>query len=178
MQPMQGRAVAATAVRHDGSFTHHLFVSYRRVPDRPLAKRIESFLEGFHKTLPPPDAGSKTHASGARFEPLQVCLDGSDFSMPAPSAAGQTINRHINAVIENHLSQCGELLVLCSEAAIESPFVQREIDWFLQHRGEHYIRLALTEGRDPLRDPARYIPPALLKLGFADRDLAPVCWSF
>jgi hypothetical protein len=169
MPPTQGGDADAIASHHDGNFKHHLFVSYRREPDRPLAKRIESFLEGFHKTLPPPDTGTKTVLSGRRFEPLQVCLDGSDFSMPAPGAAGQAINRHIDAVIENHLSQCGELLVLCSEAAIQSPFVQREIDWFLRHRGEHYIRLALTEGKDPLRDPARYIPPALLGLGFADR---------
>ncbi len=152
--------------RLPAEYAHHLFISYARQPDRPLAKRIESFLEGFHRTLrmPHPEAG----ASQAP-EPLRVCVDGSDFVLPAPDATGAVRSRDIDAVICEHLAQCRELLVLCSERAAASAFVEREVAWFLEHRGEAYVRVALTEGNDPLLEPERYFPRALVERGFAKR---------
>jgi len=55
----------------------HLFISYTRTPDGPLANEIERFLESFHQSSAAPAAGEK-------LDPLQVCIDGSDFRMPPP----------------------------------------------------------------------------------------------
>jgi hypothetical protein len=43
------------------------------------------------------------------------------------------------------------------------------VQWFLENRGDAYIRVALTEGDDPLKDPARYFPAPLAERGFATR---------
>ena len=137
-------------------YRYHLFVSYSRRSDRALAKRIESFLEGFHKTI-------GDHVA----TPLQSCVDGSDFVLPPPDERGESCSREIDAVIATHLAQCRELLVLCSEEAAASPWVAQEIAWFLEHRGAAYIRVALTEGDDPLASPERYFPRDLVASGFA-----------
>ncbi len=158
-----------TSERAANEYDFDLFISYKREPDRPLAKRIESFLEGFHKTVPAPTDLPGGPSSRRVIEPLNVCLDGSDFSLPAPHATGEQVRRDVDGVIYSHLARCRELLVLCSKAAVQSVFVQREIAWFLEHRGENFVRLVLTEGRDPMTEPEQYIPAALLERGFATR---------
>ena len=64
--------------RRQAEYAYHLFISYARQPDRPLAKRIESFLEGFHRTLriTSPEAGASQASVNARFLRARV-VDGS-----------------------------------------------------------------------------------------------------
>ncbi|MGH7927626.1 MAG: TIR domain-containing protein, partial [Candidatus Binatia bacterium] len=159
----------ATEESQPGEYAHHLFVSYSRDPDRPLAKRIESFIEGFHRTIPAGHAEAGDRQLTGAVNPLRVCLDGSDFVLPAPDAKGSVRSRNIDAVIYEHLAQCRELLVLCSKRATSSKYVSKEVDWFLENRGEAYVRVALTEGDDPLLEPEKYFPAALVERGFAKR---------
>ena len=44
-------------------------------------------------------------------------------------------------------------------------WIGQEIDWFVTHRGPQSIRLALSEGDQPLNDPERYFAPSLLAHG-------------
>jgi hypothetical protein len=68
------------------SFKFQLSVSYTRVPDRASAREIERFLEAFDRTLLRSDVSSK-------LVPLQVCVDGSDFSHPLIKEPHPRINR-------------------------------------------------------------------------------------
>src|SRR5262245_44620957 len=122
-----------------GSFRFDLFVSYATSPDYKLVQRLESFLESFHK-LPTP--------GGRTLRSLNVCTDGSDFRRPFGEAT-----RPVGDVILAHLKQSRELLIICSRNAAQSEFVDRELSWFLEHRGAGSIRLAVSEGSDPHSHP-------------------------
>ncbi|MCW5666587.1 MAG: hypothetical protein KIT35_22375 [Piscinibacter sp.] len=138
------------------AWDYDLFVSYRREPDLALAREVERFLEAFHQT--PVDA----ERVGA-LRPLVVCVDGSDFSLPAPDAAGAEASgaRDVGTVLERYLGRSKELLVLCSRAAALPSFVDDEVRWFLKHRGPGWIRLAFTEGEEPAAAIDEFLPPAL-----------------
>jgi WD40 repeat protein len=124
---------------------YKLFISYSTDPDFGLARRLETFLETFHR-LPTP--------AGLTLQPLEVCRDGSDFHSTATSG--------IDATLVSYLSRSDELLVLCSKRARTSNWVAEEIAWFLEHRGPNCIRVAITEGDrlDTLAD--EVFPQALL----------------
>ncbi len=145
-------------LRYDGyeEADFHLFVSYTRTPDAALAQEVERFLESFHTVRPP--GGSEP------LPPLRVCVDGSDFSMP-PMAEREGRVREILEVVYTHLARARELLVLCSSGAAQSEWVDKEIRWFLEHRGANRIRIAFTEGVAPQNEEKRHFPPAVLEHG-------------
>jgi hypothetical protein len=138
------------------AFDFNLFISYSHASDYGLTGRIDSFLESFHKRVP-------AHAR-SRLSPLDVCVDGTDFKLP-PGPAGGVVGRDVPNVIVQHLARSRELLVLCSAAARLSPWVNREIDWFVENRGPEAIRLALTEGDDPLAVPEAFFAASLIERG-------------
>jgi hypothetical protein len=135
---------------------HHLFVSYSHRADYRLTRRIETFLETFHKRVP--------KRSRQQLSPLNVCVDGNDFKLP-PSPASSAAARDVPQVIVENLARSRELLVVCSAAAAQSKWIDQEIDWFLTHRGPQSIRLALSEGDQPMNEPERYFAPGLLAHG-------------
>lgn len=122
-----------------------LFISYSTNPDFALARRLESFLETFHR-LPTPD--------GLTLQPLSVCRDGSDFH----STAGEAVT----STLEQYLERSDELLVLCSGRARTSKWVDEEVNWFLEHRGADRIRVAITEGAKLDRLTADVFPPVIV----------------
>jgi len=139
------------------SFKFHLFVSYTRTPDGALARELERFLEAFDRTPLSPGLTTK-------LTPLQVCVDGSDFSLPPLEAgAADSAQQDVLAVVRRHLAQSRELLVLCSARAAASRWVTDEIRWFLEHRGRHAIRVAFTEGEQPWTDEETYFSAPLLE---------------
>lgn len=147
-----------------------LFVSYSRAPDGRLAKEIEKFLESFHKTPLLPEIreaeGEPSPPLPTSLEPLQVCVDSSDFRMPPPGGkSAPASSQKVLDVAARHLAEARELLVLCSSGSRASPWVEKEVEWFLEHRGASAIRLAITEGEDPLAEPEKYFPPILLEHG-------------
>jgi WD40 repeat protein len=119
------------------------FLSYTARSDYRRARRIESFLEGFHA------------ASGAGVRRLQICRDGSDFRLPRERADGDVVWQ----IIRSQLEQSRRLLVLCSPPVRESAWVAKEIGWFLDQQRDADVLLAVTEcSGDPNRDPRACFP--------------------
>lgn len=137
------------------NFKYDLFVSYSTDPDYKLVHKLESFLESFHQLKTPKELSLRT---------LNVCVDGSDFTIPRKEKNNAETG-NIPDVIKEHLSKSAELLVLCSAKACQSIWVNDEIKWFLENRGPHAIRLAVTEGIDPKKQPDEVFPQAIIDTG-------------
>lgn len=127
-----------------------LFLSYSTEPDYDEARDLERFLESFYR--------GKLSAS-LNLEPLNVCMDGSDF--PLRRVAGTSPNDQIDATIVDVLSRSDRMLVLCSPNAARSPWVDKEVAWFMEHRGPEAILLAVTEGEDPVNRPEEVFSPRI-----------------
>lgn len=136
-------------------YKYDIFISYCTDPDYKLVQKLESFLETFHKLKTP---------SNLSLRCLQACVDGSDFTIPRIERDGEKTTG-IPKVIESHLAQSAELLVLCSAKAAQSPWVNDEIKWFLEHRGPRSIRLAITEGADPGSHPEEFFSQVVIDAG-------------
>lgn len=124
------------------AFTYDLFISYSNDPDYQLSRKIEAFLESFHKLKTPDDVKLKT---------LAICRDGSDFSLHAvkkQAALKSNSEDYVEDVLVEYLRQSQYLLVLCSKKAALSKYVQVEIEWFLKNKGPDSIILGLTEGNN------------------------------
>ena len=120
--------------------TYDLFISYSTDPDAKLARELESFLESFHDLKTPSDL---------KLRALRVCRDGSDFSLKQLRARGAADADAVGTLIDTYLRRSQTLLVLCSRRASESPWVDLEVRWFLEHRGAENVLLAAAEGQDP-----------------------------
>ena len=133
------------------------FLSYSTDPDYRLSQRVESFVETFHRLKTPP---------GITLKPVQVCRDGSDFSVER--AVRESIGSKegvVDTLIESYLKQSEYLVVMCSSKAPISRYVGFEIDWFLKNKGWDHVLLAVTEGRDPASTPAEVFPQSVIKAG-------------
>src|SRR5881394_1025629 len=72
------QALAPTSIDNldqpsSSEFEYDAFISYSNRVDYSRARKIESFLESFHRLPVPP---------GSPIRPLQICRDGSDFKLP------------------------------------------------------------------------------------------------
>jgi WD40 repeat protein len=141
-----GQAVEAAGDRSPYDFD--VFISYATEPDYGLARQLESFVETFHR-LPTLDK--------LPLKPLRVCVDGSDFKAKRESAA-------VGSTIEHYLARSRTLLVLCSRNARLSPWVDKELRWFITNRGRDAVMLALTEGEE-LSQLGEVFPPAVIEAG-------------
>lgn len=138
-----------------------IFISYSTGSDYKVARKLEAFIEAFHRTR----TGKE-----AKLRPLQACLDGSDFKLSADEQSVKSgedgkYSARVPEVIERHLAQCEQMLVLCSPESMKSDWVRNEIRFFLQRRGKNHIRLAITGdgGRDP--DAETFFCPEIIEAG-------------
>jgi len=132
------------------------FLSYATATDYQNARRIESFLESFHKLAPP---------TGAVIRRLQICRDGSDFTLPKGERDIAAAGDPIWQIILSQLQQARYLLVLCSPAATKSPWVAREVAWFIENRGRDAVLPLVTEGADPIHNPGECFPENVMAAG-------------
>ncbi|MDO7854077.1 TIR domain-containing protein [Hymenobacter convexus] len=124
------------------ALAYDVFISYSMDPDYALSRRVESFLEGFH-TLKLPNGQALKH--------LQICRDGSDFSMHKIKAGAPALAQgedSVTQVLVEYLAQSNYLLVLCSPNAAKSKYVAFEVDWFIRHKGADRVLVAVTDGAD------------------------------
>lgn len=143
------------------SFTYDAFLSYRSGTDYDRARKIETFLEAFHKS-----AGSRSVA----IRPLQICRDGSDFTLPrrrnveptVADAKAKEVDDPIWEIIQPELSRSQFLLVLCSPGAVDSQYVSKEINWFITNRGKECVVPVVTEGTDPKNNPEECFPAEII----------------
>ncbi len=90
-------------------------------------------------------------------------MDGSDFH--ARRNEKYKPSDELGNIIVEHLKQSRELLVLCSKNSRNSEWVDREVRWFLENRGAHGIRLAVTEGEDPGTHPEQVFSQTIINAG-------------
>jgi WD40 repeat protein len=131
------------------------FLSYSTASDYQSGRRVEAFLESFHKLKPP---------TGAVIGRLQICRDGSDFRLPKVTRE-LSDSDPIWAIIRSQLENAKYLLVLCSPGAVASPWVAKEISWFIERRGANRVLPLLTAGCDPIHSPEECFPAGLIAAG-------------
>lgn len=142
-------------------FAYNAFLSYCSVTDYSRARKIETFLEAFHK-----NASSKSVA----IRQLQICRDGSDFTLPRSHDAGTGLKPGeakagvdpIWPIIQAELSKSQFLVVLCSPGSIGSSYVSKEVSWFITNRGTEWIIPVVTESADPKNKPEQCFPAELI----------------
>jgi WD40 repeat protein len=142
--------VSAEKMQYDG------FLSYSAASDYQTARRVEAFLEAFHKLAPP---------AGAVIRQLHICRDGSDFKLPKHTGRESAHEDPIWEIIVSQLMKAKYLLVLCSPAATNSPWVAREVSWFIENRGRDSVLPLVTAGLDPIRNPHECFPEGLIAAG-------------
>ena len=143
--------------------TYDLFLSYSTDPDYALSRKVESFLESFHKLKVPQNIALRK---------LSVCRDGSDFTMQgmkrdAEESADPSL--FIKNILKQYLEDSDYLLVLCSVNARVSQFVQFEINWFIQNKGPEKVLLGITECDVSVENYDSIFPPAILDLSIHHR---------
>lgn len=138
--PLEGRAE---------DYDFDAFCSYSTAADYSLVRKVESFLESFHKL---------TSLEKEHLRPLRVCVDGSDFRLRAEEG-------EIPEILQDNLSRSRYLLLFASAGAAGSPWVDVEIAWFLKNRGRGAILVALTEGNDPTARPEEVFSPRMMDAG-------------
>ena len=141
------------------TYSFDVFLSYSTAPDYRLARQLETFIERFHR--------SRT-AKTAQLKHLNACLDGSDFVLSskersAAEGRGTDLPTSIPEIIERYLAKSRQLLVLCSPQSMRSPWVRKEIQWFLDNRGPGAIRLVLTRGNEASESPEGFFAPEILE---------------
>jgi hypothetical protein len=125
------------------------FLSYSTDPDYRLVRRVEIFLESFHRRL------GTANANRLGIKRLRICVDGSDFR-PPPTEPSKDTRNPIQREIEARLAASRWLVVFCSRNSMRSTWVDAEIDWFVENRGRQYVKLLVTEGIDPSAEPAAF----------------------
>lgn len=147
------------------AYKYDAFISYSFATDYPRARKLESFLESFHKS---------TKSAPAAVHPMKICRDGSDFvlhrkqrellsSETAPGTAAQNDKDLVWEIILRELSKAKYLIVLCSPGAVKSTYVPREVGWFIKNRGAEWVLPVVTEAEDPKAHPEQCFPRALIE---------------
>lgn len=137
-------------------FQYDAFISYSTAPDYARARKVEAFLESFHKALAP---------AGVSIKQLQICRDGSDFRLPRNRQNALADNDPIWQIIVGELSKARYLIVLCSPESTRSPWVAQEIAWILDQRGPDFILPIVTKASDPSARPEESFPAQLTAAG-------------
>lgn len=105
------------------NMNYNAFLSYSHAADKKLAPIVQSALQGFAKPW-------------YRRRALRVCRDATSLSA-TPS---------LWSAIEDKLEASAHFLLMASPQSAQSPWVAREIDWWLSHRTIGTMLVLLTEG--------------------------------
>ena len=115
---------------------YDLFVSHSRRLDARIAEALQRGIESFAKPWWRPRS-------------LRVFRDVSSLSA----------NPDLWGSIETALAKTRFLVLLASPEAAASPWVRRELEWWLQYRGPHTLFFAVTAGRVPWSEAIPVGPP-------------------
>jgi WD40 repeat protein len=102
---------------------YNAFISYSHSADNMLASKLQSAL---HSIAKPP----------LKQAPIRVCLDKSSLAA----------NWSLWPEIEAKLSDSEYFLLLASPQAAQSPWVEKEIKWWLKHRSIEKMLIGVTDG--------------------------------
>jgi WD40 repeat protein len=137
----------------DRSLAYDAFLSYSSRSDYQAARRIEIFLESFHRSV----------ARAADVRPLQICRDGSDFRLPRKRKPDGGANDVILEIVGRELAKSKALIVLCSPNAVQSSYVNQEISLWLERFPDRPILPVILKAKAPSELPDECFPPALLE---------------
>src|SRR6185369_6734377 len=107
----------------DHALTYRAFISYSHAVDGRLAPALQSALHGLAKPW-------------YRMRAIRLFRD----------ETGLSITPALWPAIEHALSESRYFLLLASPEASASPWVSREIDWWLTHKSSSGLLIALTGG--------------------------------
>ena len=139
------------------------FASYTTSADYRLVRNLEGFLESFHRLETPEELP---------LHKLEICVDGSDFSLArlrsrareAADGLGD-LEEETRRLIAGELARCRYLLVFCPGKERQGPWVDWELEWFLEYRGPDEIFLAVTHGEAPWESPEGFFPARAIAAG-------------
>lgn len=137
----------------DSVFVYDAFLSYSSRSDYQGARRIETFLESFHRSV----------ARVANVRPLQICRDGSDFRLPRKRAEDESTVDAVLQIVGKELSKSKALLVLCSPSARGSYYVNQEISLWLEKFSDRPILPVILQAKAPAEHPEECFPQALIQ---------------
>lgn len=103
---------------------YHAFISYSHAADGPLAAALQRGLQRVAKPW-------------WRAQGMKVFRDGSSLAA----------NAALWPELERQLSRSAWLLLMASPASAASPWVGREVAWWLAHRGPQQLLIVLTDGQ-------------------------------
>ena len=105
------------------SYKYKAFMSYSHAADGKLAPMLQSALHQFTKPW-------------YRLRAMRVFRDKTSLAMTP----------ELWPSIQNALSESEYFLLLASPQAAQSPWVQKEVDWWLEHRTAQTLFIVLAEG--------------------------------
>ncbi|HEY0513785.1 MAG TPA: hypothetical protein VGH73_17890 [Thermoanaerobaculia bacterium] len=148
-------------------FLYDAFASYATDPDGALVRDVEVFVESLRENKLVAPAYRRT---------LELYVDGSDFSIPRRSrgrsegSAGEP-DDEVFDLIRAYMEKCRHFLLFVGPRSARHPWIQRELAWWLDHRDEESILVAVTHGSDPKNHREQTFPKLLV-----DRALDRKIW--
>ncbi|MEW2395838.1 TIR domain-containing protein [Streptomyces sp. NPDC046862] len=115
--------VEAPAAVPDGSKQRDAFISYSQRKNAPLAKALQRGLE---------------RLAVPRFRPMRMSVFRDATSLPA--------NHDLWQSIQSELTRSRYLILLASPEAAASPWVAREVDYWLRERDTEHLLIAVASG--------------------------------
>lgn len=120
---------------HPSSEEYVAFISYRHLPlDEKVAKQIQRAIEGFRL---PRSVRTNNRDQGNPLGTLGKCFRDED---------ELTASHSLPERIEEALARSQTLIVICTPAANESTWVQREIEGFIRLHGRERVICVLADG--------------------------------
>lgn len=141
----------------DQEYTYYAFISYKR-EDEKWAKWLEKKLESFGFPVAVrkenPELPSKIYP---------VFRDQSDLT-----------GGNLNEELEKALRESKYLIVVCSPRAARSPWVSKEVQWFIDHGRENFIIPYIIGGTPNAAEPADECFPEGLRQLTGEREILGV----
>jgi hypothetical protein len=147
-----------------GGFAFDAFASYSTAADYQLVRELEVFLESFHRLATPDEL---------TLHKLQICVDGSDFSLAqlrrqawlAGTEGNVDEEEETMRLVAAQLARCRRLLVFCPGRELEGAWTDRETERFLFDRTPEDVYVVVTHGRAPWERPEAFFPDSIVREG-------------
>jgi WD40 repeat protein len=148
-------AAATAPIAGPTEFPFDAFASYANYPDRAVVRDVEAFLESLHRNrLVEPQYRRA----------LELCVDGSDFRIPralTEHAEGGEPGDAVFGLIVAHMQRCRLFVLFVGPESCRHPWVNREVEWWLENRGEDSLLVAVTHGHNPQAERELTFPAAV-----------------
>jgi hypothetical protein len=158
------------AVTGREGFAYDAFASYSTRTDYRIVRTVETFLESFHTRVP-----AHGLTPEVRLHELELCVDGSDFSLAElrVRGAGPSGDREpddeTKRLIAREMARCRYLLLFCSGPESQTRWTDWELRWFVESRGRQNVFLVVTAGNAPWEDYSAYFSNRVIDEGLQQK---------